>query len=336
MADSFAHGYALIVGIGDCSYPKWSLPVTVRDVLTLRTVLGDPNLCGYLDSNVRLLHDTSATRDSIVEGLAWLKAQTTNDSEATAIFYFSGHGWLQQSTTQYYLIPHDVTPFDIPNSALSAERLTDALRQVRARKLLVFIDSCHAEGMATAKDPSQLRLPAYLDQVPVPKNVTDELMRGEGRAVFTSCRGQQRSWVRPDGSMSVYTFHLVEALQGAGNRPGDDLVRVSNLIDYLGRTVPTSARQLCQAEQTPFFDTATEDFPVALLRGGKGLPAEGWTAAQEEAAETMRHVATITGTGVIAQGPGAVAVAGDVFGGIHTGRGDVIDSRRSYSDSLNS
>ncbi|MEH2144139.1 hypothetical protein [Nostoc sp.] len=47
---------------------------------------------------------------------------------------------------------------------------------------------------------------------------------------------------------------------------------LSNLINHLGKTVPESARTLCQAEQTPFFDTAMEDFPVAMLRGGKGLP----------------------------------------------------------------
>ena len=34
-------------------------------------------------------------------------------------------------------------------------------------------------------------------------------------------------------------------------------------------------------EQTPFFDAATEDFPVALLRGGKGLPKGGWTRIKD-------------------------------------------------------
>ena len=55
-------------------------------------------------------------------------------------------------------------------------------------------------------------------------------------------------------------FHLVEALQGAGNQPGDTTVRVSNLMNHLGKTVPETARSLCQAEQTPYFDTAAEDF----------------------------------------------------------------------------
>lgn len=323
MADVFAQGYAVLIGVGQCSYPQWSLPVTVKDVQALLAVLRDSNLCGYPSSHVRLLHDASATRDNIFDGLDWLQAQVTRDPEATAIFYFSGHGWLNQSTNQFYLLPYDVAPYDIPESALSAERLTEALRLVQARRLLVFIDSCHAEGMATAKDPSPLKLPSELTQVSLPKGIIDELKHGEGRAVFTSSRGKQLSWVRPDDSMSIYTFHLIEALQGAGNIPGDTLVRVSNLMNHLGKTVPTSARELCHAEQTPFFDTATEDFPVAILRGGKGLPTGGWPAVQREAAETNHQITTITGSGAIAQGRGAVAVAGNVHGGLHTGHGDI-------------
>lgn len=326
MVETFAHGYAFLVGVGQCSYPQWSLPVTVKDMLALRAVLGDPNLCSYPNSNVRYCHDTAATRDNIMEGLAWLRTQTVDDPEATAIFYFSGHGWLQPSTNRFYLIPHDVAPFDIPGSALSAERLTDALRQIQARRLLVIIDSCHAEGMATAKNSFSLPLPPDLTQISIPKGITDELKQGEGRAVFTSSRGQQRSWIWPDGTMSIFTFHLIEALQGAGNVPDDNLVRVSNLMNHLGKTVPTTTRRVCQAEQTPFFDTATEDFPVAMLRGGKGLPAGGWEAVQQEAGETMRLIVRVTGTSAVAQGPGAVAVAGNVHGGIHTGRGDITRS----------
>jgi len=60
-------------------------------------------------------------------------------------------------------------------------------------------------------------------------------------------------------------------LQGAANQPGDTKVMLSNVMNHLGKTVPESARTLFTKEQTPFFDAATEDFPIAMLRGGKGL-----------------------------------------------------------------
>ena len=96
MTDKFAHGYALLIGVGESAYPKWSLPVTVKDMQALRAVLTDPALCGYPDddAHIRLLHDAGATRQAILDGLAWLAEQAAADSEATAVVFYSGHGWV--------------------------------------------------------------------------------------------------------------------------------------------------------------------------------------------------------------------------------------------------
>ncbi len=45
------------------------------------------------------------------------------------------------------------------------------------------------------------------------------------------------------------------------------------------RRKPVDDLRAAVAEQTPFFDTATEDFAVAMPRGGKGLPRGGWQIA---------------------------------------------------------
>jgi uncharacterized caspase-like protein len=305
MPDRFTHGYALLIGVGRCAYAPWSLPVTVRDMQALRAVLADPDLCGYPADHIRLLHDDGATRQAILDGLARLAEQVAADPDATAVVFYSGHGWREEGTGRYSLIPHDVAPFDLPGSALSAEDFTAALRRIRARRLLVFMDCCHAAGMATAKEPAALKLPVGFAPVALPKGVADALKQGAGRAVFSSSTGAQVSWVRPDGTLSLYTYHLIEALQGAGNRPGNTVVRLSDLMNYLGKAVPESARALCQAEQTPFFDTATEDFPVALLRGGKGLSRVGEGNA-------FAHPLA----GVQASSDRSVAIGGDVRGSI--------------------
>jgi uncharacterized caspase-like protein len=305
MSQTFPHGYALLIGVGESVYPKWSLPITVKDAKALKSVLTDSNFCAYPNDehNLRLLHDTAATRRAILDGLEWLKVQAANDSEATVVVFYSGHGWLDQSTGQYYLIQHDVEPFDIPNTALCAQDFTELLRQIKAKRLLVVIDSCHAEGMATAKDGSSaIKLPSGLLQTALPKSLVDNLKQGEGRAVFTSSRGQQLSWIRADRAMSIYTYHFIEALQGANNQPGDTTVRVSNLMNHLGKSVPESARTMHKVEQTPYFDTATEDFPIALLLGGKGLSPDAPTTLQDEASQTPNHGINATGAHSVAAG----------------------------------
>ncbi|NEQ69532.1 MAG: hypothetical protein F6K21_29390 [Symploca sp. SIO2D2] len=335
MPKTLSHNYALLIGVGESAYPQWSLPVTVKDTLALKSLLTDSNLCGYSDDeqHLRLLNDAIATKESILSNLNWLQQQAAADSEATVLVYYSGHGWLDNATGKYYLIPHDVEPFDIPNSALPADTFTEVLQQIPAQRLLVIIDSCHAAGMATATSnvgakhlsdnsstkpnvyypnadapyvanasltPSNagnkhLKLPNNFLPTALPKELIDKLKQGTGRAVFTSSTGEQQSWIRPDDTMSIYTFHFLEALQGAGNQPGDQVVTVSNLMNYVGKTVPYSAKQLCQAEQTPFFDFATEDFPVALLHGGKGMPQQGWDKVKAEAQERISQIGDISG-----------------------------------------
>jgi hypothetical protein len=310
MAETFSQGYALLVGVGRSAYAPWSLPVTVKDARAIRAVLTDRYLCAYLDDHIRLLHDERGTRDAILEGLDWLAQQVAAEPHATAVVYFSGHGWLEGPAGRYFLIPHDIDPLDIPSSAIPAEAFTEALRRVKSERLLAIVDACHAEGMAAAKGRvAAPKLPAGFVPTPLPKAITDELKRGAGRAAFTSSRGHQSSWVRPDGTMSVYTYHLIEALQGANNRPGETTVTLSNLMNHLGRAVPESARALCGAEQVPFFDTATEDFPVALLRGGKGLPPGGWPSVEKESHATIGRI-------VQAIGERSVAIGGNVSGGV--------------------
>ncbi len=291
MNSLFINGYALLIGVGLTSEPRWSLPVTVNDIKALHTILTDGNLCAYPpnEKHIRLLHDSGATRQGVIDGLHWLKSRAEADPESTIFIYYSGHGTLDTFANQYYLILHDTKTSDIPSSALEAGEFTKALREIPAKRLLVIIDSCHAEGMATAKDTPQQ--PSDLVKSGVPKGIIDALKQGEGRAVFTSSRGRQSSYVRSDKKMSIYTYHLIEALQGKGNRPGDTFVRVSNLMNYLSKAVPESTRQLPgQPQQTPFYDTATEDFPVAMFRGGKGLPPDGWKAVRDESDETIRRV----------------------------------------------
>ncbi len=285
MSNILSHNYALLIGVGECEEPKLSLPVTVKDIQAIKTLLTDQNLCGYIDNDrhLRLLYNTTATSENILDGLNWLKQQAENDPEATIFIYYSGHGCLDDSG-DYYLIPHESDRVDIPNTALPATKFNAALQQIPAQRLLVIIDSCHAQGMASSKEGANNRppLPKGFTQTALPKNIIDELKQGTGRVVFTSSTGNQLSWVRPDGKMSVYTYHLLEALQGAANQAGDKVVRVSHLMNYLGKTIKESARDLCKAEQTPFFDFATEDFAVALLHGGKGLATEGWDKQKAE------------------------------------------------------
>lgn len=265
----FAHGYALLVGVGQTSNEeRWSLPITVNDVQRVREKLIDPDHCAYPADRARLLQNESATKANINAGLDWLAACTKYDNEATVIVYFSGHGW-RTDEGRYAMIPSDVRPGQFAETVIWEDEFTNALRRIQSKRLLVIIDTCHAAGMASAKHVDEI-LPDGFSKAAAPDNLLRVLKQGQGRAVISSCRDDQKSYYR-DEKLSIFTEHLLEALDGAANVLGDTEVRVSNLINHVGKRVPESARNYCAAEQTPWTEQASEDFAIALLKGGKGL-----------------------------------------------------------------
>ncbi|GAK51594.1 caspase domain protein, putative [Candidatus Moduliflexus flocculans] len=185
----FEHGYALLIGVGTTHDPKLSLPATVADMLALRAILTDADFCGYPDNadHLRLLHDADATRENILDGLTWLQTQAERDQDATVIVYYSGHGGLLTDTHEYVLLPYETDRSNLAGSTLSAQAFTAALRAIPAKRLLTILDCCHAEGMATAKDAD---VSDDFLSVGVSKGIIADLKQGEGRAVFTSSKGQ--------------------------------------------------------------------------------------------------------------------------------------------------
>jgi hypothetical protein len=267
---AFPHGYALLIGVGAHTNPAHALPTTVHDARALATLLSDPLRCAYPPDQIRLLHDESATRQGILDGLAWLKMCAEQDPAATIVVYYSGHGYALPQQHAYWLITYDAMD---TASALTAADFTAALRAIPAERLLVLLDCCRAEGMATSKHPGEQPLPITPTQPDAA--LVSTLTQGNGRAVCTSSRGTQLSYIRAEQDLSIFTYHLLEALRGAANQAGQTVVRLSHVMQYLGDMVPKSAGAVGR-DQTPFFDFKTEDFAIAAIAGGTALAEDGW------------------------------------------------------------
>jgi hypothetical protein len=113
--------------------------------------------------------------------------------------------------------------------------------------------------------------------------------------------------------MSVFTYHLIEALTGHA-QPHDSAkeVLVSDVMSYVTRTVPESALREANAEQTPDFQVSG-NFPVALLLGGKGL-SKGEPAPSPLDTLDLTHTTEQVSTGGGAYIRGNVTVGHDFVG----------------------
>jgi hypothetical protein len=352
MTQPFTSGYALLVGVTESRVPKWALPDVAKDVAALEAVLTHPQRCAYLPDHVKTLTGSAASRDGILAGLEWLQDQLAADASgnATAVVSFSGHGWREGGA--YYLVPYDVQEGRIASRSLRAQDFAGEIAALAPRRLLVLLDCCHAggmgvkggeelpEGYAAAAVPPALLMGA--EKGVSGAKVLGDLARGHGRAVLSSSTGEQSSSVRRDRAMSIFTYHLVEALTGhAEPKEGATEVLISDVMGHVTRQVPQSAQADWGRVQEPDFQVSG-NFPMALLLGGvglsKGQPAPDPLDPLPDVADGATRHAEVHGSGAIAQGAGAVAagergvaVGGDVRESVirtgdvvHTGGGPYI------------
>ncbi len=320
--DQFSNGYALLIAVNESLLPRYALPMVARDAEALRDVLIHPRRCAYPEENVRLLTGPDASRAGIQAGLAWLKDRIAADrsSNVTAVIFYSGHGAFIRDDRSYYLLPFDLRE-PVMDSLLPAEEIAGAIEQVRPRRLLVIFDCCHAGGMGIKGDePAGAGL--VKAAAPAAARSIVALAQGQGRAVLSSSMAAESSYVRPDRKMSIFTYHLVEALTGHAQPEGAREVLVSDVMGYISRQVPESARRAYDVAQTPVYEISGENFPVALLLGGegraKGLPLPDPLAALPAPAGATIH----TGGGAFVGGP--IHTGGDVNLGAKTVAGDEI------------
>ena len=268
MAELFTRGYAVVIGIADYLHVT-ELPDNVtKDAKDISDLLRPKDYCAYPDKNIKGLYDKSATADNIRRELKWLARVTT--PEDTAIVFFSGHGG--SSGKRSFLIPFDCRPDDLEGTALESSELTSLLSAIRAERLAVLFDACHAAGAAEVKAIQ----PFASFKAGFDNETYNGLAQGVGRVFMASCRPDELSYVIPPMQNSVFTHFLLQALQGSAPSADGRHIGVFETFQFVSDNVPTVAKK-----QHPVFKAhnVENNFALALYKGGKEISATRATIA---------------------------------------------------------
>ena len=249
---------ALLIGVGDYEHQGFAnLPATIRDVQTVADLLADPERCGYPPAHIQTIIGLDANADNIRAATEALAQSATPQS--TVFFYFSGHGGrsLENGQWRTYLCPREADPDDLSNTAISGDEFNAALAAIPARRLLVVLDACHAGGSAELKAADG----TTIWKSGLPEDYYEALIQGSGRVVIASSKAEQYSHVRPQGDLSLFTYHLRDALHGKAAVRGDGLIHVLDVFHYVNEAV-----QADEPEQTPILKAKDLDlnFPIAI------------------------------------------------------------------------
>ena len=190
---------------------------------------------GISEKHIRLI--TNAGFNDIRKAVSWLKqGMEAYGGEGRVIFYYAGHGIPDEKTQNAYLLPSDGIGNDI-ESAYSLNKLYQALSELPAQSVTVFLDACFSgakrEGgmLASARGVAIKAKPA----------------EAKGKMViFTAAQGDETAYPFKSQRHGMFTYYLLKKLQETKG-----LVTLGELGDYLKREVKRESFDENNKMQTP-------------------------------------------------------------------------------------
>jgi hypothetical protein len=197
---------------------------------------------GYPQRNIVLLTGSQATRTGLAKNLeAWLPNNVTERS--TVLFYFSGHGAPDAKTSLAYLVPMDGDPQYLEETAYPIKRLYAKLAALKAKRVLVALDSCFSgAGGRSVLAQGTRPLVGKLQTPPT------------GRVVSLSASASDEvTGTAEDQGHGLFTYQLLKALTETAGRG-----TVAELYGALRPRVQDDARRQNRG-QTPQLSGAAVD-----------------------------------------------------------------------------
>lgn len=257
----FDTGRALVVGVANYQEVNGLPDAVLNDARDVASLLQSNDYCGFPADNVQLLLDGQATLSAIKSALSDLASSV--QPEDSVVIFFSGHGTRigQGADVTSALIPFDTKLNDLESTTLLEAEFSAALGQIKAKRLLVLIDACHAGGAGVLKGALDTNMLTGFDEKSL-----QNLATGIGRVIIASSRSSETSLVLRGARNSVFTTRLLEALQGKALTFGDGLIRVFDVFNYIAEHVSKTV----PGRQHPIFKASDleDNFPVALECGG--------------------------------------------------------------------
>jgi tetratricopeptide (TPR) repeat protein len=258
------NAHALLIGVGA------DLPETVTDAKALYKILSDKEHGSYYKKNIKKLTGKKATRLGILKAFDDLLERTDEDS--SVLLFYSGHGGMYSDNTfikdeakkkpeaenqkYFHLCPNDYDPNNYKNTWIKAEEIKYKISQLKSRRLIFFLDCCHAAGM-TAGVSGLNSQPRRTNADGLAQNLDD----GRGMTIVSACRAEQLSVILDGDKNSLFTKCMIEVLRGdAKYDASDPFVRIFEVVQYIFKKVPE-----IYPDQNPYANLQVfEDFVVSF------------------------------------------------------------------------
>lgn len=223
--------WAVIVGISQYAYENWNLQYAAKDADKLYELLLTPYGGGFAKERIAKLTNSQATTAEITKALRSFLQKPAKDD--LVLLYFACHGSSDPNRTDnLYLLTYDTQPNDIPGTALPMDEIQISIKKnLYAEKVIILADTCHSGGIM-----SEGRRSGVVDDSNRMNKYLEDLSRtARGIATFTSAESRQtaqegKQW---GGGHGVFTYYLLEGMQGKADKDNNGIVTIGELFEYV-------------------------------------------------------------------------------------------------------
>jgi peptidoglycan/xylan/chitin deacetylase (PgdA/CDA1 family)/tetratricopeptide (TPR) repeat protein len=225
--------WAAIIGIDD--YINWQkLQYATHDALAVRDLLIQKY--NFAPDHITTLLNSQATRQNILSLLGDKLADGSKVQHDDRVFvFYAGHGATRKLASGRelgYIIPVDADLTDYEGSAISMTNFQDISEAIPAKHLLFVMDSCYS-GLALTRGGGAQASQNYLN----------EISRREARQMFTAGGADQQVADNGPNGHSVFTWTLLQGLDGRADLNGDGVITATELAAYVAPAVSALSRQ---------------------------------------------------------------------------------------------
>ncbi len=242
-----ADRWAVVVGAG--KYESADIPTlryAVSDAESIYQVLTGP--AGFKKEHVLLLTDR-AERKPTLRNIRWALGTFLSRSakkDDTVVIFFAGHGapevdprGLERDGLAKYLIPSDADPDDLYSSAFPMDELQTIFGRIESDRVVAFLDACYSGAAGGRTFVAKKTRSGQVDDL-----FLERLTRSKGRAIITASRPSEVSMELPELGHGVFTYYLVQGLQGAADLNRDGIVTLQELYEYVEQQVTRKSRMV--------------------------------------------------------------------------------------------
>lgn len=251
--------HAIVIGIKDFANPRLALKYSVADAELFASTLETKGRSLFSNIKVkRLFTPAETTNAAIVAALK--QARQEVGPEDLFVFYVASHGTVDDG--QYLLITSNVgstATARLKQDALTQDSLKEMISNIPASKKLVVLDTCSAGQLGDAIQVAMLT-----------RGMSDDtamkvLSRAVGSTVLSAATSVQEALEGYKGH-GLFTYVIVEGLNGAADADKDGFVKTLELADYVDNQVPELAEKVFQHKQYPIVSPTGQGFPLVRTR----------------------------------------------------------------------